>query len=262
MSNAATVLLAASDLCLQTSGAVLLDNVSVQISAGEVLGVIGPNGAGKSSLLKLLAGVCAPTSGVIRMGNKPLADYSATLKAQTIAYLEQRPHVYWPLTVSQVVGLGRLPHAADADTASSAAVRAALDFTGIANFADRRFNTLSEGEKMLVNISRVLATQPRIILADEPTAALDPYHQLMVMELLRTLAGQNRGILVVMHDLNLAARFCDRLLLLAQGRIVSEGEPAVVLDARHIAQAYHVDAVYDPIAKTVTTKGRSDACSQ
>jgi iron complex transport system ATP-binding protein len=256
MSNTATALLAASELCLQTSGVMLLDRVSAEINAGEVLGVIGPNGAGKSSLLKLLAGVGAPTSGLIRLGNKPLTDCSAALKAQTVAYLEQRPHVYWPLTVTQVVALGRLPHAAESDADSTAAVRAALDFTGIGNFAERRFNTLSEGEKMLVNISRVLATQPRIILADEPTAALDPYHQLMVMELLRTLAGQGRGILVVMHDLNLAAQFCDRLLLLARGRIVSEGEPAAVLSARHIAQAYHIDAVYDPVAKTVTTKGR------
>jgi iron complex transport system ATP-binding protein len=218
--------------------------------------VIGPNGAGKSSLLKLLAGVGAPTSGVIKLGDKALMDCSATHKAQTVAYLEQRPHVYWPLTVTQVVALGRLPHAAAPKAESAAAIRAALDFTGIAPFAHRQFNTLSEGEKMLVNISRVLASKPRIILADEPTAALDPYHQLLVLELLRTLAGQNKGIVVVMHDLSLAARFCDRLLLLAEGRIISEGRPDIVLDANHIAQAYHIDAVYDPVTKIVRTNGR------
>jgi iron complex transport system ATP-binding protein len=256
MSDTATAPLTATALSLQTSGAVLLDKMNLQIDTGEVLGVIGPNGAGKSSLLKLLAGVAAPTSGLIKLGNKPLADCSAMLKAQTVAYLEQRPHVYWPLAVTQVVALGRLPHGSASAADNSAAVRAALDFTGITAIAHRAFNTLSEGEKMLVNISRVLATEPRIILADEPTAALDPYHQLMVLELLRTLAGQNRGILVVMHDLSLAARFCDRLLLIAGGRVVSEGTPEVVLSARHIAQAYHVDASYDPVAKTVTTKGR------
>lgn len=256
MSKSATALLTATDLTLHAGNAVLLDKVNVQVSAGEVLGVIGPNGAGKSSLLKLLAGVAAPTSGLIMLGDKSLMDCGATHKAQTIAYLEQRPHVYWPLTVHQVVALGRLPHTGEPDAASAAAVRAALDFTGIARFAHRAFNTLSEGEKMLANISRVLATQPRIILADEPTAALDPYHQLMVLELLRTLAGQNRGILVVMHDLSLAARFCDRLVLLEKGRIVSQGEPSFVLSASHIAEAYHIDATYDPVAKTVTTKGR------
>lgn len=249
-------LLTATDLGLHAGTAVLLDKVSVRLKAGEVLGVIGPNGAGKSSLLKLLAGVCAPAAGVIELGGKPLQDCSARHKAQTIAYLEQRPHVHWPLTIRQIVTLGRLPHAPEADADAAAAVRAALDFTGIAAFEQRLFNTLSEGEKMLVNVSRVLATQPRIILADEPTAALDPYHQLLVLELLRTLAGQGRGVLVVLHDLNLAARFCDRLLLLAAGRVVSEGKPAVVLNARHIEQAYHVEAVYDPATKTVTTKGR------
>jgi iron complex transport system ATP-binding protein len=256
MNSPDTALLTATDLSLQTGAAVLLSKVSMQINAGEVLGVIGPNGAGKSSLLKLLAGVCAPTTGLIKLGSTPLNDCIAGHKARTVAYLEQRPHVHWPLTVTQVVSLGRLPHAASSDADSVAAVHAAIEFTGIAMLAQRQFNTLSEGEKMLVNISRVLAAQPRVILADEPTAALDPYHQLLVLELLRTLASQGKGILVVLHELNLAARFCDRLLLLAEGRIVSEGEPAVVLSANHIAQAYHIDAVYDPATKTVTTKGR------
>jgi iron complex transport system ATP-binding protein len=256
MNDAGTALLTATDLGLQAGGAVLLDKVNMQIDAGEVLGVIGPNGAGKSSLLKLLAGVGVPTSGLIKLGDMPLADCIVNHKARTVAYLEQRPHVHWPLAVDQVVELGRLPHAAAADADSAAAVSAALEFTGIAALARRQFNTLSEGEKMLVNISRVLAAEPRIILADEPTAALDPYHQLLVLELLRALAGQGKGILVVLHELNLAARFCDRLLLLADGHIVSEGEPAVVLSANHIAQAYHIDASYDPATKTLITKGR------
>lgn len=234
----------------------LLDNVHVQVNAGDVLGVIGPNGAGKSSLLKLLAGVSAPTSGLIRLGDKALTDCSASYRARTIAYLEQRPHVHWPFTVDQVVTLGRLPYNAESDTETTNAINAALDFTGIAAFAQRQFHTLSEGEKMLVHISRVLAAQPCIVLADEPTAALDPYHQLLVLELLRTLAAQGKGIVIVMHDLSLAARFCNRLLLLAEGRVVSEGDPAIVLSANHLAQVYHVDAAYDPKDKIVTTRGR------
>jgi iron complex transport system ATP-binding protein len=256
MTRQDTALLSASELSLHAAGTVLLDGVSVQIKAGELLGVIGPNGAGKSSLLKLLAGVGSPTTGLIKLGDIPLANCSVVYKAQRVAYLEQRPHVYWPLTVRQVVSLGRLPHAGVASENSASAVQHALNFTGIADLQERLFNTLSEGEKMLVNISRVLATEPRIILADEPTAALDPYHQLLVLELLRTLAGKGQGIMVVLHDLNLAARFCHRLLLLAGGRVLCDGTPEAVLSSRHIAQAYHIDAVYDPLTKTVQTRGR------
>lgn len=256
MNSQTSVLLSASELSLHAAGTVLLDKVSVQINAGELLAVIGPNGAGKSSLLKLLAGVSTPTTGLIKLGAMSLADCSVTHKSRSVAYLEQRPHVYWPLTVRQVVSLGRLPHAGTSLENSALAVQRALVFTGIAALQERLFNTLSEGEKMLVNISRVLATEPRIILADEPTAALDPYHQLLVLELLRTLAGKGQGIMVVLHDLNLAARFCDRLLLLAGGRVLCDGTPEAVLSSGHIAQAYHIDAVYDSITKTVQTKGR------
>jgi iron complex transport system ATP-binding protein len=256
MNTSNSPLLSASDLSLRAGAAVLLDKVSVQLHAGEVLGVIGANGAGKSSLLKLLAGVSAPDAGMIKLGNVPLTACSIAHKAQSVAYLEQRPHVYWPLTVGQVVSLGRLPHAGTSGENSAAAVQNALNFTGITALQERLFNTLSEGERMLVNISRVLAAEPRIILADEPTAALDPYHQLLVLELLRTLAARQKAIMVVLHDLNLAARFCDRLVLLAGGKVVCEGSAAVVLTSDHIAQAYRVDAVYEPATKIVQTKGR------
>ena len=256
MNNSVAPLLSAANLGLHAGAAVLLDKVSVQINAGEVLGVIGPNGAGKSSLLKILAGVCAPTTGLVQLGNTPLADCSVAHKARSVAYLEQRPHVYWPLSVRQIVRFGRLPHAGEADVISAVAVQNALAFTGITALQDRLFNSLSEGEKLLVNISRVLATEPRVILADEPTAALDPYHQLLILELLRTLAVQRLGIVVVMHDLNLAARFCDRLVLLAGGRVICEGTPGFVLSASNIAEAYQVDALYDPVTNSVQTKGR------
>ncbi len=249
-------LISAHNLSLQADGVVLLDDINVQVKAGEILGVIGPNGAGKSSLLKLLAGVTTPGAGWVQLGNRSLTECSIGEKARTVAYLEQRPHVHWPLTVGQVVALGRLPHGATSSRTSALAIRAALNFTGIASLQERLFNTLSEGEKMLVNIGRVLATEPRVILADEPTAALDPYHQLLVLELLRKLAQEGRGIVVVLHDLNLAARFCDRMLLLAKGRAVCEGRPEVVLSAAHLAEAYRIDAVYDPDTRTVTTKAR------
>ncbi|MES2625191.1 MAG: ABC transporter ATP-binding protein, partial [Pseudomonadota bacterium] len=253
MTSLPHVLLSASNLSLSANGAVLLNNLNVQINAGEVVGVIGPNGAGKSSLLKLLAGVSSPTTGVIRLEDKALADCTALQKAKSVGYLEQRPHVYWPLSVAQIVSLGRLPHADASAVQNDAAVEVALKFTGIASMRERLFNTLSEGEKMLVNISRVLATEPRMILADEPTAALDPYHQLLVLELLRALATQGRGIMVVLHDLTLAARFCDRLVLLAAGSVVCDGKPEAVLTSSHIAQAYHIDATYDEVTGTVTT---------
>jgi iron complex transport system ATP-binding protein len=226
--------------------------------------VIGPNGAGKSTLLKLLAGVRTPDSGSVKLGESDWSAVSVQQRAQTVAYLEQRPHLQWPLTVQQVVALGLLPHGQLTlqnrnQTRGLAAVESALAYTGIETLRARQFHTLSEGEKMLVNLSRVLATQPKIILADEPTAALDPYHQLQVLELLRKLADLGMGLILVLHDLNLAARFCDRLLLLHEGKVVSTGSPEEVLHASNLAATYHIDAEYQHETRMVINHGRLDS---
>jgi len=249
-------LLSAHNLTRKVASNVLLDNINVQVFAGEVLGIIGPNGAGKSTLLKILAGVATYDEGQLKLVATPFAACSANSKARILAYLEQRPHVYWPLAVKQVVALGRLPHTNSTALMNANAIESALAFTGSSKLQDRLFHTLSEGEKMLVNLSRVLATEPQLILADEPTAALDPYHQLLVLELFRKLSQQGLGIILVLHDLQLAARFCDRLVLLHQGKMVSEGSPTSVLSTTNLAQSYRINASYDSAVGTVTVLGR------
>jgi len=250
------VLLAASSLTVRREGSTLLDQVDLQVKAGEVLGVIGPNGAGKSTLLKVLAGVLQPDAGSLRLLQQPYAAIAPRSRARLLAYLEQRPHVQWPLSVAQVVALGRLPHSGLPDFGGQQALAAAMAATDTSALALREFNTLSEGEKLRVNLARVLATQPQLILADEPVAALDPWHQLQMLELLRTLAAQGLGIVVVLHDLTLAARYCHRLQLLEQGCTVACGTPAEVLSAGHLARVYRVEAALSEDQRYVLLHGR------
>lgn len=255
MNAASNILLAAKHLALQIDARALLTDVSLQLQAGELLGVVGPNGAGKSTLLKMLAGVRAPDSGTLLLDGKAFDSYPAAQRARMLAYLEQRPSVHWPLSVRQVVALGRLPHG-ELALHGVAAIDEAMAYTDTAALQQRSFHTLSEGEKMRVNLARVLATQPRLILADEPTAALDPWHQLQVLELLRKLASEGMGILVVLHDLGLAARFCERLVLLDNGRVISSGSPREVLTREHLAGTYHIDAELLPDTLSLVTRGR------
>jgi iron complex transport system ATP-binding protein len=221
-----------------------------------MLGVIGPNGAGKSSLLKILAGVRTPDSGELNLGDRRFAAVPSSQRARMLAYLEQRPTVYWPLTVRQVVTLGRLPHGHLHGTKAQLAIAAAVAHTDTAALQERSFNTLSEGEKMRVNLARVLATEPEIILADEPTSALDPWHQLQVLDLLRAQAHQGTGILLVLHDLGLAARYCDRVILLDHGRVVASGSPLDVLSPANLAGTYHIDATLASDTLCLITRGR------
>jgi iron complex transport system ATP-binding protein len=173
-----------------------------------------------------------------------------------LAYLEQGPSVHWPLQVRQVVGFGRLPHGDLAGSHARQIVDIALTRTDCARLQQRDFHTLSEGEKMRVHLARVLAGEPRILLADEPTAALDPWHQLQVLELLRAEAARGIGVLLVMHDLALAARFCDRLLVLHEGRAVLSGPPREVLNAATLAEVWRLDATFDSATLGLMIHGR------
>jgi len=254
MSKAAAML-NASGVRVDADGVVLLEAIELQLHAGEVLGIVGPNGAGKSTLLKVLAGLRATTAGTVRLDGKPLSAIEASALARQLAYLEQRPQVFWPLAVEQIVALGRLPHG-DADTAAGQqAIAQALAATETQNLRSRAFHTLSEGEKMRVHLARLLAGTPRIVLADEPVAALDPWHQLQVLELLRSEAARGATVAIVLHDLQLAARYCDRLLVLDQGRICAAGTPATVLSRDLLARIWRIDAHVDSATLTVTIHG-------
>lgn len=242
-----SVLLQAESLCW--SGRVA--DISLNVTAGELVGIIGANGAGKSSLLKLLTGLQAPDSGMARLDGEALALLTPQQRARRLGYLEQRPILHWPLSVQQVVTLARLPHGDGDIAAGLQAVNAALAATGMQTFASRSFDSLSEGEKMRVHIARLLAGQPRVLVADEPTAALDPARQLEVMEILRQQARAGSAVVVTLHELTLAARYCDRLVLLQQGRVLATGTSANVLTPALLAQAYEIEACFDPGTATV-----------
>lgn len=255
------ILLAATGLTVSADDRALLARVDVQLHAGEVLGVIGPNGAGKSTLLKVLAGVLPAHAGEVSILGTTLAALTPSARAKALSYLEQRPLVQWPLTVAQVAGLARLPYG-DMDSASAAqAIDAALAATDTATLRTRAFQTLSEGEKMRAHLARVLAGTPRLILADEPVAALDPWHQLQVLELLRTEAARGTGVILVLHDLQLAARFCDRLLVLDAGHVIACGAPSEVLKAELLAAVWRIEATVDSATLSVTVHGRQSACA-
>ncbi|MDR7542905.1 MAG: ABC transporter ATP-binding protein [Armatimonadota bacterium] len=223
-----------------------LHGVSVVIPAGILCGVAGPNGAGKTTLLRALAGALGREEGTVLVGgHDPFVTPPAAL-ARVMAVLPQRPVAPAGLTARQAVAWGRDPHLgrlARPGLEDQRAVDAALDQTGTRALADRPVETLSGGELHRVLIARALAQEPRVLLLDEPTVHLDISHQVEIMQLLRRLAEEGRTIVVAIHDLNLAAAYCDRIALLAHGRLVAYGEPGDVIRPDLIQQAYGAAAV-------------------
>jgi iron complex transport system ATP-binding protein len=215
-------------------GAEVLRGVGVSAHGGEVVGLIGPNGSGKTTLLGTLAGLLRRTGGTVTLDGRPLDGFAPEERARRLGYLEQNPTAHWPLAVERVVMLGRAPHrtAFGAETAEDhARVETALKRCDAWAFRSRAVTTLSGGERARVMLARVLAGAPSVLLADEPVAGLDPYHMLHVMELLRALAGEGMTVVVVLHDLSLAMRFCDRLYLLEAGTVAAAGRPDEVLES-------------------------------
>lgn len=232
------MMLEATGLTLQRGSAPILKDVSFHARPGEVLGLIGPNGAGKTSLLRAVCGLDALAAGRIIYGGRTHAEIGRAAFGRTLAYLPQSGRIHWPLKVADVVALGRLPHGPAGADAAVARAMAAADVTA---FAQRTAGSLSGGERARVLLARALAVEAAFLLADEPVAALDPYHQLQVMEVLRATARSGACVIVVLHDLTLAARFCDRLLLLDAGRVAAEGGPADVLQPARLATVYGVE---------------------
>jgi len=226
--------------------ATLLDDVTMFAEPGQLLGVVGPNGAGKSTLLRVLAGLRSCERGNVRYESRSYSSFAPRQFAQSLAYLAQRGPVAWPLTVERLVALGRLPHAPDwgvQDAQGDARIVAALCDTDTAHLRERVVDTLSGGELARVLLARALAVGGAALLADEPVAALDPYHQLQVMEILRARADAGQTVIVVLHEITLAARFCDRLVLLDAGRVAATGLPSAVLTDENLHTTYRVNAV-------------------
>ncbi|MBM3487779.1 MAG: ABC transporter ATP-binding protein [Alphaproteobacteria bacterium] len=238
--------LAAEGVVVRYGAHRVLDGVSIAAEPGVLLGLIGPNGAGKSTLLRVLAGIERPTAGRVTLDGAALETIPGAVRARRIAYLAQGSTVHWPLTVERLVALGRLPHrsrfGAETET-DRAAIGRALAKTETAALRDRPVSSLSGGERMRALIARALVVDAAILLADEPVAGLDPYHQLQLLELLRTRADAGGAIVVVLHDLTLASRFCDRLALLDAGTRVASGAPDAVLSVANLARVYRISAL-------------------
>ena len=217
-----------------------LQDVSLTLHKGEVLGILGANGAGKSTLLHCLAGI-EDYRGEICLQGQPLSKIPERQRAQQIGFLPQSSQSAWALSVRDVISLGRLPWG---DENAEAVVQAA-DATGVTDWLERPVDRLSGGQQARVWLARVLAGQPKVLLADEPVASLDLNQQQHVLRLLRDYARSGRGVMLSIHDLSLAARYCDRLCLLHEGRLLALGPVADVLTASNLQLAFGVDARID-----------------
>ena len=215
-----------------------LDDVSAALKPGQITAIVGPNGAGKSSLLACLAGLLEPDSGSVMLDDAALASLAPQTRAQAIGYLPQSPEVAWDVSAETLVALGRLPWR-DRD---AAAIDAALATMELEDLRTRPISQLSGGERARALMARVLAGQPRWILADEPLANLDLAHQQTLLGVLRKAAQAGAGVVLVMHDLAQAMNHADRVLVLLEGHLLAGGAPEAVLDAATIRRAWGIDA--------------------
>lgn len=235
-------LLTAASLCVIKDGRTLLANASLRLESGNLHALLGPNGAGKSTLLRVLTGEWSATSGSVQLAGQTLEQMTPLAQAQRRAVLPQHDQLSFAFTVSEVIALGRLAacrqsHCHEQDLLVE--VMAATDVTALAT---RRYPSLSGGERRRVQLARVLAqvwdaNQP-VLLLDEPTHSLDPAHQHQVMTLLRTLAARGFGIVISLHELNLAAAYADHISLMKAGRILAAGETAIVLNEANLRATY------------------------
>nr|WP_275592429.1 ABC transporter ATP-binding protein [Aquamicrobium sp. NLF2-7] len=239
-------MLSVENLSVRLGHRQVLNGLGFEVEAGEFVGLIGPNGAGKSTLLRSVLDL-VPTQGHIRLSGEVAGAMNARRRATRVAYLAQEREIAWAVPVETIVSLGREPHRAGFATLNAqdrTIIDAAMQRMHIEAFRDRIATELSGGEKARVLTARALAQDAPLLLADEPTAGLDPAHQISLMRLFASLAAGGKSVVASLHDLGLAARWCSRLLLLHEGGIVADGSPKQVLTPQNLRDIYGVEAFF------------------
>ncbi len=238
-------LMVAEDISFTYDTSLVLKDLSISIQEKEFIGLIGPNGSGKSTLLKIMGGVLKADSGSIHFKNSSVSKISKKLFAQSVSWIPQDHPMVFPFKVSEIVMMGRHPYLSALSFESEEdfdITRRAMETTMTSQFSERYFNEISGGEKQRVMIASALAQNPEMMLLDEPTSALDLKYQIQILNILKDLnANHNMTLVIAMHDLNLASRFCNRLVLLNEGEIVRDGTPEQVLEKDILEQVYGID---------------------
>ncbi len=237
------------DVSVELGGTSVLEAVSMDIEAGRFLALVGPNGAGKTTLLRTCNGVLSPDAGTVTLEGTPVESLSTREIGRRVATVPQTTHLAFDFDVRDVVAMGRTPHRSrfgTADAEDREAVEAALERTDTARFSDRSVGSLSGGERQRVLLARALAQTTPVLLLDEPTANLDINHQVRTLSMARELADDGKTVVAAIHDLDLAARFCDRAALLADGRVLAVGPPETVFSSDRLEAAFDVRTAVAP----------------
>jgi iron complex transport system ATP-binding protein len=248
---------------VELGGTTVLEDATLDVEKGEFLALVGPNGAGKTTLLRTCNGLVTPDTGRVTVAGEDVATLSAKALGSRVATVPQETAFAFEFDVEDVVAMGRTPHRGrfePSDSADREAVRAALERTDTARFADRSVDSLSGGERQRVVIARALAQETPALLLDEPTASLDINHQIRTLSLARELAAEGKAMIAAIHDLGLAARFCDTIAVLSGGRILAAGDPESVLTAETVESAFDVRVAVstNPVTGTRTVTPLSD----
>ncbi|RJT01189.1 heme ABC transporter ATP-binding protein [Halococcus sp. IIIV-5B] len=244
-----------------------LSGVDLAVEPGEVVGLVGPNGAGKTTLLGAVNGLVTPTTGTVAVGGDDVTELSARALARRVATVPQQTDLSFSFPVREVVAMGRTPYRSRFERVTDEDrdhTRRAMERTDVARFADRRIDEVSGGERQRVVFARALCQNPDGLLLDEPTASLDINHQVRLLSLLRAFVAEGRAALCAIHDLSLAARFCDRLVLLAGGTVLASGSPEAVLTESNVERAFdtRVAVTRHPVTGTPDVTALADAADR
>lgn len=242
-----------NDLATGYDKKTILENININVSKGELIGIIGPNGSGKSTLLKAIRGILPKTKGTIKIFNKDVDDISDKEFALKVAYLQQNMIIGFGYTTKEIILTGRYPHKKwwQQDNENDEKImNLCMEFTGVVDFKDIPINNLSGGQKQRVFLAKVLAQQTPILFLDEPTTGLDVFYQEEIFRFCKGLCEAGKSIIMVVHELSLAAKFCSRLLLIAQKGIIVDGEPEKVLTKENLSRAYGVQILVNKNKET------------